>query len=94
MDDCGNCKLLSCTNCPIAEPEKTLAERFTDNLEIGWDYAIEQLELFKVDGAIFKCMEYYWKAYRLQENDDIDAGKCFEIRQWAINEILKRLEEK
>ena len=93
MNACDTCNRPICHGCPHQEPDKTLAKRFADNLEIGWDYAIEQLEYVKVDCIIRECIEIYWRAYRYAENNDIDGGKCFALRQWSIKEILKRLEE-
>jgi hypothetical protein len=103
MNPCDNCtrqEYSTCYGCEYAEterkvePERTLAQTFTDNLEVGWDYAIEQLENAKVDCVIRECIEQYWKAYDYLQDNDVDGGKCFELRQWAIKEILKRLEEK
>ena len=98
MNPCENCKIpdfSTCYGCEYAETEPMLEHKptFADNLEVGWDYAVGQLENEKVDCVIRECMEKYWEAYTYAENNDIDGGKCFEIRQWAINEILKRLME-
>lgn len=91
MSRCDTCNLdyYTCANCPHQEPELTFAE----NLEIGWDYAIEELCRTTTDCVMLELIEIYWKGYTYQENADPDAGKCFEIRQYAIKEILKRLEE-
>ena len=97
MNPCDNCKIPDFSTCygceyagtePMLEPERT----FADNLEIGWDYAVEELGRTATDCVILELIEDYWKAYTYQENADPDAGKCFEIRQYAVKEILKRLE--
>ena len=99
MNPCENCKIPDFSTCygckydgvePMLEPEPTFAE----NLEVGWDYAVEQLETAKVDCVILELIGIYWGAYRYMEDNDADTGKCFELRQYAIKEILKRLEEK
>ena len=81
MSECDNCNRNICHGCPYQEPDKTLAERFADNLEIGWDYAVEMLECVEVDCVIHELIEIYWR-----------DGKCHELRQYVIKEILKRLE--
>lgn len=100
MNPCENCNIPDFSTCygcehakPMTEPQCNLAQTFTNNLEIGWDYAIEQLEYAKVDCIIRECIEIYWRAYCYAENNDVDGGKCFALRQWAIKEILKRLED-
>ena len=97
MSRCDNCNLdyYTCDNCPHREPEKSLAESFAENLEIGWDYAVEQLQCADIydNGELLEAIEKYWCAYRYIKDNDVDDDKCFEIRQWAINEILKRLED-
>ena len=92
MSECDNCNRNICHGCPYQEPDKSRAEIFADNLEIGWDYAVDMLEYANVDCIIKELCEIYYKAYTYVENNDIDSGKCFEIRRWAINEISKRLE--
>ena len=92
MNPCDNCNRNICHGCPHQEPDKTLAQTFTDNLEVGWDYAIEKLDRATFDCVILELIGIYWRAYRYMEDNDVDGGRCFEVRQYAINEILKRLE--
>ena len=95
MNPCENCNIpdfSTCYGCEYAgvdKPKRTLAETFAENLEVGWDYAIEQLDNAKIDCVIRECIEIYWRGYRYAENNDIDSGRCFTMRQWAIKEILK-----
>lgn len=95
MSECDNCNryYTTCSSCPYYEKPKTLAEMFAENLEIGWDYAIEELELHEVDCEIREAIEIYWHAYEHMENADPDDGKCYKLRAYAIKEIQKRLEK-
>lgn len=92
MDVCDRCNRPICHGCPYQEPDKTPAERFAENLETGWDYAIETLSGTTTDCVILELIEVYWNAYKYQQNNDPDDGDCFEIRQYAVKEISKRLE--
>lgn len=89
MNECDKCNRPYCYDCPYVEPEKTLAERFADNLEISCDYAVEMLEYEDVDCVIKEFLEIYWrknKAYALREIQKILGEKYNETH----NELGKR----
>ena len=81
MDDCGNCNLPTCANCPYTDEHKTLAERFAENLKVSGDHAIEMLEYADVDCVVIELTEIYWRT----DKDN--------IKKWAIKEIQKLLGE-
>lgn len=69
MTGCDDCNRNICHGCPYQE-NKTLAERFADNLEISSDHAIEMLEYADIDCVIRELIEIYWrkdKAYAIKE---------------------------
>ena len=70
------------------------AKKFKENLELGWDYAIEELkkETYHYD-ILFLC-KIYWKGYETvgyKQSLDPDDGLCFAIREFAVNKILEVL---
>ena len=69
---------------------------FTDLLEGGWDFAIEKIEKMFKRGDINLLCTIYWCAYQstdFKATSDPDYGLCFAIRQFAIDQIYKMLED-
>ena len=68
--------------------------------ERGWDDAIEyitqdikRVDTLTLENKIRAEIKDYWSGYDYMKDNDADKGKCFEIRQKAIRNILKLLEE-
>lgn len=69
---------------------------FVDACEIGWDFAIEQTEKAFKHADIKLLCTIYWSGYQstdFAETSDPDEGLCFAIRQFAIDQIYKILED-
>lgn len=69
---------------------------FVDMCGHGWDFAIEKLEKQFKRGDINLLCCIYWTAYQSTDfkiSSDPDYGLCFTIRQFAIDQIYKMLEE-
>ena len=70
-------------------------EKFTADLEIGWDYAIEELANTTENVDLLSLCYIYWKAYETasyKQSADPDNGLCYEIRAFVIHKILEVLE--
>lgn len=67
------------------------AESVLSAFEDGWDYGVEQFE--KTFGENEDTARY-WGAYKFIKNNDADSGKCFTIRERAVDKIIKQLTEK
>ena len=69
-------------------------ERFEKYLEIGWDYAIEKVvrEQPHPRNKLRDLTDIYYTGYKHMVNDDPDDGLCFELRQFAVQQILNLLE--
>lgn len=65
-------------------------ERFIASLEGGWDNGVEYYE--QAYGENF-WTRLYWYAFKYADNNDIDGGVCFEMREDAINNLTKSLEK-
>lgn len=70
-------------------------ERFEEYLEIGWDYAIEKVvrEQPHPRTKLRDLTDIYYMGYKHMVNDDPDDGLCFELRQFAVQQILNLLED-
>lgn len=66
---------------------------FLEYNEIGWDYAIEQLAKNNQDKRLRDLIDIYYMGYKHMINDDPDDGLCFELRQFAVQQILNLLED-
>lgn len=65
------------------------AEAVLNAFDSGWDYGVEQFEkLFDKNEATAD----YWGAYKFMKDNDPDNGKCFAIRQKAVEKIIEQLE--
>lgn len=67
---------------------------FINDLENGWDFAIERVQ--KTDDEEIKLLcEMYWQAYKalgiIPNTSDCDTGICFTIRRFVINTIIDKL---
>ncbi len=90
IDHCDYCNKPCCYDCPYAEEEST----FEQNLEVGWDYAIERLTNSNPSNDLCVLIGLYHQAYKTEEykqTGDSDSGLCYEIRQFAIQKILEVL---
>ena len=70
--------------------------RFINNLEVGWDYAVEQCSIETNDRNLKVLCSIYYKAYLTddyQETLHPDSGLCYKIRKFAIDSIIENLEE-
>ena len=69
--------------------------RFINYLEIGWDYAIEKVVREQPHPRIKlrDLTDIYYMGYKHMVNDDPDDGLCFELRQFAVQQISNLLEE-
>ncbi len=69
-------------------------ERFEEYLDIGWDYAIEKVvrEQPYPRNKLRDLTDIYYMGYKHMVNDDPDDGLCFELRQFAVQQILNLLE--
>lgn len=66
---------------------------FIYDLEIGWDYAITELQ-YQAENDISLLCNIYCQGYHTTEYKDTadpDSGLCYEIRQFAIQKILEVL---
>jgi len=77
----------------------SLLSRFENDLEIGWDYAIEMLNnglSYCLNGGynllISRIVDIYYEAYNLHDAENYDDGLVYEIRSNQINFLLKILE--
>ena len=61
---------------------------FIKHLDESWDEGIEYFE--KTYGRN-RWTRLYWAAYKYCINGDCDGGKCFRMRQLAINNLKKGL---
>lgn len=72
---------------------------FINNLEDGWDSAIDDLSFEAMcdeNKNIEALCEVYKTAYRTndyQKTSDPDNGLCYKIRKFAINKIIETLED-
>lgn len=69
---------------------------FADMCEIGWDFAIDEVKYYVHHPDIQRLCIIYGMAYNTidyRELADPDAGLCFAIRQFAIDQIYKMLED-
>ena len=72
---------------------------FINNLEIGWDYAVDGLlfqSIQKGDKNIEALCKIYHDAYSTDDykkTNHPDNGLCYKIREFAINTILENLED-
>ena len=67
---------------------------FINSLEQGWDHAISELEKYTRNENIRLLCGLYWYGYKTEDYQrdlDPDAGLCWAIRKFAIEEILDRL---
>lgn len=74
-----------------------MLQQFMDNLECGWDFAIEKLTVSCGDERIQKAIYDYWSGYRtsdFEETNDPDFGLCYVIREQAIRQIINILNYK
>lgn len=69
-------------------------KRFEEYLEVGWDYAIEKVvrEQPHPRTKLRDLTDIYYMGYKHMVNDDPDDGLCFELRQFAVQQILNLLE--
>lgn len=73
--------------------------KFINNLEVGWDYALNILygqAICDDDKNIEALCEVYQSAYRTddyQKTNDPDDGLCYKIRRFAIDSIIENLAE-
>jgi hypothetical protein len=84
----------------VEEKDSITKETFLNDLECGWDYAMETLrkdiEVY-IDSIVFKEkllneIDHYFYAYKYCKNNDIDDGKCFKKREEAIQNIIRLLD--
>lgn len=66
---------------------KITSKRFLEELENGWDNAIEYIEKNTKDKTLLEYVDNYYNGYNYCIDNDIDGGKCFEMREKAINDI-------
>lgn len=66
---------------------KSESETIRNAFEYGWDNGVETYE--QVFGADDTTKEY-WGAYDFAVDNNIDSGKCFEIRQACVDKIYDR----
>lgn len=69
-------------------------QRFEKYLDIGWDHAIEQVvrEQPYPRLKLRDLTDIYYMGYKHIVNNDPDDGLCFELRQFAVQQILNLLE--
>lgn len=65
---------------------------------VGWDYAISELEKNILPKGVAENIDNYWNAYRHLDTDaylkqDWDTGLCYEDRLTAINNITEILKK-
>ncbi len=71
------------------------AERFIEiNETFGWDASVDYIVSNTDDIAIKSMADDYYRGYKFCENDDVDSGRCFEIRSKAIGDIAEYLYRK
>ena len=71
-------------------------QTFKHDLEVGWDYAIEELAHLTENVDLLSLCQIYWKAYEMEsykQSYDPDTGLCYEIRSFVVHKILEVLEE-
>ena len=70
-------------------------ERFEKYLDIGWDYAIEKVvrEQPHPRTKLRDLTDVYYMGYKHMVNNDPDDGLCFELRQFAVQQISNLLED-
>lgn len=70
---------------------------FVNRLENGWDDAIKDVLIYaeeECDNNILTLCRIYLMAYSTNDyifSKDPDAGTCFDIREFVIQEIIKLL---
>lgn len=98
---CEDCDLEEGGSCLPARIEKKRGRRmsakdFENALESGWDFAIEQLEQRTADTDLILLCKIYHYGYGTMgyiNTSDCDDGLCFSIRQFAVEQICKLLED-
>lgn len=71
------------------------AQIFQHDLEVGWDYAIEELAKTTNSVGLLSLCQIYWKAYETEsykQSHDPDNGLCYDIRAFVVHKILEVLE--
>ena len=67
---------------------------FKNDLESGWDYAIEELAKVTDNVDLLSLCQIYWKAYETasyKQSANPDDGLCFAVREFVIHKILEVL---
>ena len=65
---------------------------FTKDIEVSWDFAVENLRKNTDNTDIKLLCDIYLKAYETthyQSTNECDEGLCFEIRQFVIEKIFE-----
>lgn len=71
-----------------------MRKKFSNDLDISWDYAIEDLQKATDDIDLLSLCQIYWKAYETasyKQSTDPDAGICYDIRAFVVHKILEVL---
>ena len=67
---------------------------FRHDLNVGWDYAIEQLTNTNPSNDICILIGLYYQGYKAEDykqTGDPDDGLCYDIRSFAVHKILEVL---
>ena len=71
---------------------KQQEELLSINENRGWDTFIEELKKTTKSKYLRDLCNLYWSAYNFYDGEDEDSGLCYEIRNLAIENILKTFE--
>jgi len=70
----------------------TLEEFIETNETVGWDASVDYITRNTSDQTLHTLAYEYYRGYDYCEDNDVDGGRCFEVRAKAIGDIIEYLQ--